>query len=107
MSTDQPIAEPTLRPIWTPEDAAQTARDAAKHVAVPGMLIADLRSPIYSDPILGLLENPAPTSPPRGRHQEPVRTGLRPRRALRIGRLLLATAAIVLVLTVGALWVTR
>lgn len=30
------MSEPTLRPIWTPDDAAQTARDAAQHVAIPG-----------------------------------------------------------------------
>lgn len=30
------MSEPTLRPIWTPEDAAQTACDAAQHVAIPG-----------------------------------------------------------------------
>lgn len=40
MSTDQPIPEsgPAPQPIWTPEDARQTARDAAKYVATPGTL---------------------------------------------------------------------
>lgn len=35
------MSEHTLRPIWTPEDARQAARDAAKHTAHRGAATTD------------------------------------------------------------------
>lgn len=99
-----------LRPVWTPEDAAQTARDAAQHVAVPAAEPVDEYNRMFAELARWHLDpvyRPAPTQPARGRHQEPVRAGMRPRRALMIGRILVAAAVLVLVLTVGALWLAR
>lgn len=41
------MSEPTLRPIWTPEDARQTAIDAARHT--PNLGVADDMTPDIAD----------------------------------------------------------
>lgn len=79
-----------LRPIWTPEDAQQTARNAAKHVGISGI-------PDDSDWL------PAPTSPARGRHRVPEPARMRPRRAAQLTKITLAVATIITILVVGVL----
>lgn len=90
------MSEPTLRPIWTPDDARQTVRDAEQHQAFRG-------DPVEPDQLVaaGIVE---PDVLPFGRHRAPEPVGMRPRRALLLGRLLVAIAVLVLVLTIGVLW---
>lgn len=83
------MTEQPLRPIWTPDDALQAARDAANE---PAVLVerATLR--------------PASTSPPRGRGCAPGPVALRPRRAAQRAKAMLCVAVILMMLTAGVLW---
>jgi hypothetical protein len=72
------MSEPTLRPIWTPDDARQTAHDARQHQAFAVL-----------DCSLGA-----------GRHRAPS-TG-RPATA----RVVAATAALIILMSVAVLWAT-
>lgn len=101
------------QPIWTPADAAQTARDAAQHVGYRGepSPLRDAADELYLD----RLEASPPIVPPASWNQMTCyRTGgcrptvhMRPRRALLIGRLLLTLASLVLLIAVASLWMTR
>ncbi len=93
--SDQP-----LRPIWEPDDFADTVRDAAQHRAyssVPADLLDDAD-------YLDYLDAAPPIAPPAGFYPRTEPVGMRPGRARLIGRALVAAAVLVVVLTAAVLW---
>lgn len=89
------MSEQPLRPIWTPEDAHQAARDAAQHTPEPAVGPTAARIGPW---------HLASISPPRGRGCAPGPVGMRPRRATQRAKAMLCVAVIVLILVVGVLW---
>lgn len=92
-----------LRPIWTPQDYADTLRDAGRHRAEPAELDDD------EDQDHGVADEPADlakrygfTSPTS--HRAATVAGMRPSRALYLTRVALGVATVVLVMAIGALW---
>jgi hypothetical protein len=109
------MSDNTLRPIWTPDDARQTAADAAKYTTEPGELVVDIVPVERRDSILNrtmaeldMLDDDDQyrvLTCRAGRHRgESKHQAMRPRRARRITRGIIAAAVVVLVLAVGALW---
>jgi len=83
-----------MRPIWTPDDARQTALDAAQHTPEPvAGAIATRIGPWHL----------AAMSPPRGRHHTPEPVGMRPQRAAQRTKAVLAVAVILMILVGGVL----
>lgn len=107
------MSDNTLRPIWTPEDARQTARDAAKHRAEPRVLADpdDTQPDVFAE--LDLLDEDQDDGLDcslgdgrhrTGKHRAPTVAGMRPRRALRLARTAIGVGVVVFVLALGALW---
>lgn len=98
------MSEPTLRPIWTPDDYAQTVRDAERIRSYQRDAIAaeDMTPDVLPEQMVaaGVVEpDVLPYAPAVRHHAEPAR-----RDWARIRRATLAALVVVLVLTVGALW---
>lgn len=142
------MPENTLRPIWTPDDFAQTVRDARRHRGEPAvpcqcesldcrhkylMAAAGDRRAMYVGPICDECADThmAPYVEGSDEHRahrdavldrtlaeleiddtdddgdQPVRLGMRPRRARRLTRAIVAAAVVVLVLALGTLWAAQ
>lgn len=90
--------------IWTPQDFADTVRDASQHEAIRGTAsvpVVDAEHATFTyPPIVPELMKP---DPPACQHRA-ERVGMRPSSAKRTERLIVAIAVLLMVCSLGVAW---